>query len=470
MTTAVAIDDYAGARDYLVRHTDYERMARVRYHDRDFDLSRIQRLCELLGNPQDAVASVHLAGTKGKGSTAAMTAAMLAGAGQKVGLYTSPHLVDLRERIVTLSAGEDGRLRRETISEDAFTEAMRDVAPAAERMRDGGDPPSFFEIVTAMAFVHFAAAEVGVAVLEVGLGGRLDATNVVTPRAASISPIGIDHTLQLGRTLAEIAAEKAGIIKPGVPVVCAPQRPEAMAVIRRIAEERMAPLHVVGRDIRVSAVKQTGRPPRRWRVSIRMGDAELGPVAVPLLGRHQATNAAAAMALGRLVGQSVFRMDIDAGLRGLEQTEWPGRADLRGQRPWIVLDGAHTPDSLRTVLRSLPETLDYEKLVAVFGCLDDKDKPGLLGQLGYTARAAVLTRSDHPHSADPVELASLLGTLGPTTQRHIAADAAGAMDTALRLANPNDLVLVTGSLYLVGLVMKLNRERGWFSERPILPG
>lgn len=467
--SAPTLETYAQALDYLFSHTDYERMARVRYHGESWDLSRMRRLCELLDQPQDAFPSIHLAGTKGKGSTAAMVATMLAASGHKVGLYTSPHLVDLRERIVVLSAetGEGGPVvKRQMISEDAFTQCMRRVVPAIERMAveggAGGGVPSFFEIVTAVAFLHFAADGEDSAVLEVGLGGRLDATNVVTPRVCAISPIGIDHQLQLGNTLGEIAAEKAGIIKPGVPVVSAPQHPEAEAVVRRIAREKLAPLRVVGTDLRVSVHQDDRRPPRRWHVQVTGPTRKWDPVAVPLLGRHQAVNTALALGVIGQLQEAGWQIDADAARTGLAQTCWPGRIDLRGRRPWVVLDGAHTIESMRAVIRTLPETFDYDRLITVFSCLSDKDQRGLIGQVVGASRFVVLTRSDHPHAADPQDLARLLGMMGPTVAGRIVPDAADAMDAAMAEARPGDLVLVVGSIYLVGLMEKLNRERGWF--------
>ncbi|MCG3178109.1 MAG: Folylpolyglutamate synthase [Phycisphaerae bacterium] len=455
-----AFETYAQALDYLFTRTDYERMARVRHHAGSYDLGRMQRLCDALGRPQDNFASVHVAGTIAKGSVAAMTAYLAAGGGKRVGLYISPHLVDIRERIVLLER-RGGRVVEEPISEAAFVAAMNRVAPALDRLAD--DPPTFFELMTAVAFVALDAMGVDLAVLEVGLGGRLDATNVVTPRAAAITPIGMDHMRQLGNTIESIAGEKAAIIKPGVPAVSAPQRPAAGQVIARFAREQMAPLLTVGREISLSTQPTGGAGPRRWRAKVATPSRTFDEFIVPLLGRHQAVSAAVALGLVDQLLEGGWSMDLPGAMAGLEQARWPGRLDLRGRRPWIVLDGAHTVEALRAVLRALPETFDYRRLIVVAGCLADKDRRGLMGALANAADIVVATQSDHPHRADPASLLELLAILGPSVRRYLSLSAPMAMDMALNLAGPNDMVLVTGSLYLVGLVMKLNAEAKWFA-------
>lgn len=449
--TMTGFATYEQAVRYLFDRTDYERLARVRHHSASYTLDRMRRLCEELGRPDRAFVSAHVAGTKGKGSVTTMTAHLLAGAGLRAGLYTSPHLADIRERIALLPPGG---ARCEPISPDAFVAVMGRMLPAIERLASG-EHPTFFELMTAMAFEYFASARVDVAALEVGLGGRLDATNVVTPRVCAITSIGMDHTQVLGETIEQIAAEKAGIIKPGVPVVSAPQPASVERIIRETANRLGSPVRFVGREIITKARLVNHRWPRRWEVTVRTPGRTFEPMICPLLGRHQSDNLAVALGLVDQLIESGVPVNLAGLAAGLAQTAWPGRLEVRGRRPWVVLDGAHTVESMQAVLATLPETFNYRRLIVVAGCLGDKDLAGLMGQLANGSAAVVLTRSDHPQAADPADLADLLGIRAPHVARHIEPDAAAAVDLACRLASPDDLVLVTGSIYLVGLVTKL---------------
>jgi dihydrofolate synthase/folylpolyglutamate synthase len=454
MQTPAQFTSYEQALHYVLSLTDYERAARLRHHSASYDLSRMGRLCAELGNPQGRVPAIHVAGTKGKGSVTTMAAYLLAGGGLRVGVYTSPHLVDVRERISVVAAAPDSATQPvagQCISQDDFVAAMNRMRPALDQF-PRADHPTFFELMTALAFTHFAAAPADISALEVGLGGRLDATNVATPLACAITSIGLDHTAVLGETLELIAAEKAGIIKPGVPAISSPQPAAVERVIRGIAAARNAPVWFVGKEIQLSARMVNHRWPRRWELTVRTPARTLGPMLCPLLGRHQATNLAVALGLVDRVIESGLRVDVSRLAAGLERTVWPGRLEVRGRRPWFVLDGAHTVESLRAVLTTLPETFNYRRLIVVVGCMADKDLPGMMGQLANCASEVVLTRSDHPHSATPADLAEHLSLAGPMIPRHVQPSAADAVALALRLAGPEDLVLVTGSLYLVGLV------------------
>ena len=479
---------YEQALRYVLSLTDYERAARLRHHAASYDLTRMRRLCAELGNPQDALPAIHVAGTKGKGSVTTMAAYLLAGGGLRVGFYTSPHLVDIRERISVVEPAADSRpVAGRCVSQEEFVVTLNRMRPVLERFAGGvkrghkpfspagesiardpffsADHPTFFELMTALAFSYFAALPADVAALEVGLGGRLDATNVVTPaaaalRACAITSIGLDHTAILGETVELIAAEKAGIIKPGVPVISSPQSPGVERVIRAIAAERGSPAWFVGKEIQLHGRQINGRWPRRWEIAVRTPARTLGPMMCPLLGRHQATNLAVALGLVDRLIDSGVRVDVSRLATGLERTIWPGRLEVRSRRPWFVLDGAHTVESLCAVLTTLPETFNYRRLIVVVGCMADKDLPGMMGQLANFASEVVLTRSDHPHSADPAELADRLSLAGPMIPRHVEPDGGAAVALALRIAGPDDLVLVTGSMYLVGLVERLAGRGG----------
>jgi len=337
---------YDQALDYLFTTTDYEKMSTYRYNLTTHDLARMEALLAELDDPHRQFPTIHITGTKGKGSTALMLASVFRAAGLKVGLYTSPHLVDLRERITV-----NGSL----ISPDDFCRTMNDVARAVESVRQGfpDHPPTFFEIVTALGFLHFARQAVELAVVEVGLGGRLDATNVVMPLVSVITTVSIDHTIQLGNTIESIAREKAGIIKPGVPVVSGPQAGEALIVVEERARQLHAPLLLAGRDIDVSGIRAEEAPglvfdlrtPRGWRRGVRLG----------LLGAHQAVNAAVAVAAAELAAErAAFPLTDEAVAEGLMEARAPARVELISGRPTIVLDAAHNPASARASVSIMP--------------------------------------------------------------------------------------------------------------------
>ncbi|MEW6045907.1 MAG: folylpolyglutamate synthase/dihydrofolate synthase family protein [Bacillota bacterium] len=421
-------------------------------------LERMEAILERLGHPERRFGVVHVAGTNGKGSTAAMVAAAAGEAGVRTGLYTSPHLVRFNERIVVDKA---------PVTDEVLADAYRAVRAAVEEMAVG-EAPTQFEFATAMAFWAFARARVELAVVEVGLGGRLDATNVVRPEVCVITPLGLDHTEVLGDTLAAIAGEKAGIIKPGADVVTPVQPDEAAAVIRsRAASVGAALFEVVGPPLSEGPAMDVPLPagsesvyrftPRRADVrgglldlvtpeGERIADLEVG-----LLGLHQLQNAAvAAAALHRLRARGW--PITEQGLRtGLRQVVWPGRLQVVGRRPWVVIDGAHNPaaagmlaDSFRTLFGGLPRVL-------VVGMLKEKDVQGVLRALVAPGATVIATRarSSRTEPASPEELAAVALALGAGRAEAVV-PAADALRRALELATPDDTVAVAGSLYLAG--------------------
>ena len=271
---------YRAALEFINSHTDYEKMIRVGYNHTNFNLSRMLRILGEIGNPHRDVPMIHIAGTKGKGSTCHMLAAMLQNAGYRTGLYTSPHIVDIRERI---------RVDGELIRESEFTKLIATIAPAVKRL--DRDDPTFFEIMTAAAFLHFAVKKAGVAVIETGLGGRLDSTNVIKPLVAGITSISYDHVAQLGHTLEQIAEEKAGIFKPGVTVISAPQLPAVRKVLSEAAERVGCPLRILGEDLEFSYRFESSRVTGpHTRVCLTTPTTGFDHLQVPLLGEHQAHN------------------------------------------------------------------------------------------------------------------------------------------------------------------------------------
>lgn len=445
-------DQYQAALDYLYRYVNFEHKGIDQYAAAYINLDRPAELLSRLGDPQRQFAAIHIAGTKGKGSVAAMCASVLRAAGLRVGLYTSPHLQDFRERFRILSpADSDGR-----IPKAEFVELVAELRPAAEQVPG----LTWFELVTALAFMHFARQAVDVAVIEVGLGGRLDATNVLTPLVSVITSLSLDHTSLLGDSLAEIAFEKAGIIKPGVPVVTAPQAPEALAKLVEIATERQSPLIVVGRDWLFEGVPDPdgGRSadPIRQYLMITKGPAaaflpRLQTLALSLAGSHQLENAAVALAALEQVRGHFPKLTPEAVATGLATANWPGRLQLlhrQDGQPNVVVDCAHNVDSAEKLAQALPVFFQYRHLWLVMGITADKDLVGILKTLLPLAEGTVLTSSAHPRAAEPQELCRLANSLG--YEAVAQADIEKALLAAWRMAAPDDLICVTGSIFVVG--------------------
>jgi dihydrofolate synthase/folylpolyglutamate synthase len=431
---------YEQAERYLFSSTNYETERRVDYHKGTFNLQRMEKLLAGLGKPHEKIRTVHVAGTKGKGSTAAMLTAMLAANGLRVGLYTSPHLVDLTERI---------QIAGRNIPKTEFTELMNTVFPVVEKMRKS-QAPTFFEILTALAFLHFARREVDIAVVEVGMGGRLDSTNVLTPEVCCITSISFDHMKQLGNTLPKIASEKAGIIKAGVPVITAPQQPDAAAVIEETAAARGAPLYTLGRNVEYHFRNERLRhEPVSNRVTVKFPHGQFRHIPVPLMGEHQGLNCGVALTAAALLKQKGWPLDFEKCITGLERTDWPGRMERLAADPPFLLDGAHNAASMQALMKGIGQNITYDSMIVIFGCQRDKDIDGMLDQLKLGADKVVFTRTNNPRAADPFELAARMSEkYGKESQ--VAPDLDSAIRFARAAASREDLITVTGSLYLVG--------------------
>jgi dihydrofolate synthase/folylpolyglutamate synthase len=431
---------YQQALDYIYSFIDQEKLQPDKYSPRRFDLTNMHALMGMLGDPHNRLQAVHVAGTKGKGSTCAMIASVLQAAGYRAGLFTQPHLHTFRERIQI-----DGRL----ISEEDMVTLLEKQRPSIEELSD----PSTFEIMTALAFQYFAEQEVDFAVIETGLGGRLDTTNVLDPLVSVITSISYDHTYILGNTLEEIAGEKAGIIKEGKPVVCAPQRPEAQKVIADTCRARNAPLVLVGQEWLWERT-ETNMEGQGLRLTCQMPDAAglmSGGASeefwVPFLGSYQLINATTAVA----TLDQLYRQGVDISLEqvreGLRFARWPGRLEILSRNPLLVMDGAHNVDSVRRMTRTLTEDLPFDRLIVVAGFSADKDIAGMMDELASRADEVVLTKSIHPRAADPEQVAKQYAD----TRTHITTveDVPAALWFALQKARPEDLVCVTGSLFVV---------------------
>jgi dihydrofolate synthase/folylpolyglutamate synthase len=421
---------YRDALRYLYHFTDYEQRGFAAYAPEFYNLDRMRRLLALLGDPDRSFQAVHIAGTKGKGSTAAMIESILRAAGLRTGLYTSPHLHTFRERIQVCG---------EMISEADVMRLLDEMGPAIAQVPD----ITTFEVMTALGFAWFAELGVEWAVLEVGLGGRLDATNVVTPAVSVITSISLDHMAVLGNTRAEIAAEKAGIVKPGVPAVSAPQVGEALAVIEATCRERCAPLTLVGRDWtwQAGAVEGEGQT-----FTLRHGDEVLADLWLPLLGAHQLVNATTAVATISLLVDSGLDVPLDAIRQGLRSVRWPGRLEILSREPLLVADSAHNGDSAEKLVVALRNLFDYERLTVILGASADHVTPALLDALLTDADRAIATKTRHPRAADPAWIQARAARLGHDLE--LSRTVPQALDLALEGAGPGDLICCTGSVFV----------------------
>ncbi len=440
---------YQEAIGYLFKSTDYERMVHIRYNTTTFDLRRMERLLDAVGNPHQGLKAAHVTGTKGKGSTAHMIASVVSAAGLKVGLFTSPHLVELEERIAIDSTPIDREELRELVGR-AYAHI--------ERMKGAGEAsaPTFFEIMTCLGLLHFQDREVDLAVMEVGLGGRLDATNVITPLVSLITPVSIDHILQLGTRVSEIAAEKAGIIKPGIPVVCAPQAPEALRVIEEAVQHQSAPLYLVGRDVLVRDLEVLSFPRVGARFSLRARWWNLEGLEIFLVGGHQVENAAAAVAAVQILRERGLDIRDHDVREGLKRARAPARIEVVSTSPLTVLDGAHNVASMRALVAALENNFPPARRVLLFGIAKDKDVEGVLSEILPLVGEVVLTGTGSPRAAPPQELAEKCREIASVAV-HVEPDIPGAFSLAKSLVGNSDMLVVTGSFYLAGEIKKMLR-------------
>jgi dihydrofolate synthase/folylpolyglutamate synthase len=439
--------NYQESIEYLLNFADFERLPRAGVV---YDLARVESLLARIGNPHLGRTTVHVAGTKGKGSTCAMVAAVLAAAGLRTGFYSSPHLLSYTERI---------RVDNKNISEADWAALATSIAPAvaAENADASHGILTTFEILTAMAFLHFRNVNADAQVMEVGLGGRLDATNVVIPDVCVITSISYEHMEVLGTTLPEIAREKAGILKPGVPVAVAPQAPEALAVIERIAAEKNAPLTLVGREVTFT----TGPADDAGQSFTVQGRLGTYSPRIPLLGAHQVENAAAAVATLEILreqGLPVTEKHIAEGLAGVS---WQGRLQVLGKEPWVIADIAHNGDSMRRLGEALAAGFPHEKTTLVIGFGNDKDTDRIIDEAVRFADRVVIVASRHPRALPPEKIAAAFTRRG--IEPAVTANVPAAMKLALEASSPADLVVAAGSIFVIAEVLE---ERG---DRPAGP-
>ncbi len=446
------------AREFLFGRIDYERLGMPSASRRTVvGLSRIRRFLRRLGDPQVDRPWLHIAGTKGKGSTAALIAAALRGAGYRTGMYSSPHLHRLEERF---------RIDGCPIASEVLTRLIDELRPwVAQRDSDPDSAPrevglTFFELCTVLALLGFTEAACDLGIIEVGLGGRLDSTNVIRPRIAAITSISYDHMRQLGSTLEAIAGEKAGILKRGVPAVSGVEAPGPRAVIRRVAAQRRVRLLELGEEIEYRYVPPAGplREPEPGHVEVRTWRREWGRLPLPLFGAHQAQNAAVALACLDLLAEQGWSIDVEAVCSGWSGLNWPGRVEIVERRPYLVLDGAHNAASAEALAETIRTCFPKPSgLTLVFGTSRDKDLEGQLDALGPLCSRVIATQYwVNPRALSAAEvLEAASSRCGP----EISVLAEPRLDEALRIARsltPQDgLILVTGSLFLIAEVRSL---------------
>jgi dihydrofolate synthase/folylpolyglutamate synthase len=416
-------------------------------HGLTFGLEAISRILTELGRPHASYETTIVAGTNGKGSTSAILAGILQHSGYRTGLFTSPHLVRVNERM---------RVNGQEVSDADFAAAFTEVAATVERLVDRGElekPPSFFEFLTATAFLHFARAGANFVVLEVGMGGRLDATNVTQPRVALITNIDFDHMEFLGSTLGAIAAEKAGVIKPGRPVISGVEQEEAVAAIRRRAEACGAELLVL-KD--VARVLNLRRKQGRYSFDLALGDERFAGLTCPLLGKFQIRNTAIAVAAAwRLRGEG-FEISRRSIVRGLRAAHWPGRLEPIHHRPLVLLDGGHNPGAARELAAFIREEFSGRHVRMVYASMRDKAIREISAILFPLATEVYLTQPAQARAATPEEILAALDSR--PARLYIEPEPARALEKACRASSPQDVVLVVGSLYLVGAIKKAQCE------------
>ncbi|HSW02883.1 MAG TPA: folylpolyglutamate synthase/dihydrofolate synthase family protein [Sedimentisphaerales bacterium] len=425
---------------YLLDRTDYEKEERVRYNVTTFSLERMEKLLSLLGDPHTKINTVHIAGTKGKGSTATMLARMLEANGYSVGLYTSPHLVHLHERIT---------INSEMITEPEMLALMNRLYAPIEKLSKE-NAPTFFEIMTALAFAFFADRQIDIAVIETGLGGRLDSTNVIQPKVVGITSLSIDHKQQLGDTLDRIAMEKAGIFKKGIPAVTVQQDPLAMTVLKAQALATKTPLSITGTDIDFSYRFETSREHGpHTRICLTTATSKFEHLRVPLYGRHQAINCGLALAMLDKLKSAGYQIDVEKAATGLATVRLAGRMEMICQDPRIMIDGAHNAASIRALIHAIGQNIPYDSMVVIFGCNCDKDIPGMLNELQYGADKVIFTRSSSNKAVSPQDLADQYTEIcGKMCQ--VANTLGEALLLARSAVGKEDLICITGSFYLIG--------------------
>ena len=438
---------YQSTLDYLYSFVDYSLTRSLRYSPEKFDLGRMAALAAALGSPHRQYPVVHVAGTKGKGSTSAMIASVLQTAGYKVGLYTSPHLVDYTERI---------QVNRQPVSHERLVELVERLKPEIAKI----EQLTTFELTTATAFLYFAEEKVDIAVIEVGLGGRLDATNIVDPLVSVITSLSMDHMNVLGDTLEKIAVEKGGIIKPGRPVVVAHQKPEAAAVLKKIAKERRAPILFTD-DAYFASLTQHSLAGQEFTIRPAAGtngNSRATSFSLPLLGAHQVQNALTAYAALKVLHKTGIKISSASIKQGFASVSWPGRFEILQNDPLVVIDSAHNLDSAEKLAQTIRDYLPGRTVGLVFGASEDKDVTGMLGALSPVIESIMITQSVHPRSYDAVQLGEAAQKFGLPVA--VDPQLESALEQVYANLKPDGALVITGSIFIAA-----GARQYWFEKK-----
>jgi dihydrofolate synthase / folylpolyglutamate synthase len=442
------------AEQFIQGLTDFEKKPGVLYTAATYDLKRLELLLDMMGNPHKDVITVHIAGTKGKGSTAAMVASILKYSGHRVGLFTSPHLLTIRERL---------QVNNVLITEQEFADTVAGLVPGVEKINSENryGKLTTFEVLAAAAFVFFKRSGVEFQVLEVGLGGRLDATNVAYGDVCVISSISLDHMEVLGDTEEKIAAEKAGIIKQGSTVINFPQKTEVTRVVQNVCREKGADLIQLGTDI---SWERKGGDLTGQQFIVKTG-SNTYDLSMPLLGDHQLENASAAVAVIEALKRKGARISPENLKTGLGRVQWPGRLQFLRYSPDVVADGAHNPYSMKVLAASVKKYFTFESCIVIFGTSNDKDIPGMIAEIKALSNNVIVTRSNHPRAAE-------LQTLAAEFQKQsIAALSSNTVEQAIKEAlsksGRHDLIVVTGSLFIVAEAIAWANSLSYYEKTDI---
>jgi len=439
---------YQESLDFIYSFVDFSMKRHVDDSHHFFKLDHMRKFAELLDNPQDNYPSIHVTGTKGKGSVASLCASALQAAGYKVGLYTSPHLQEFTERI---------QINGMEIDKAELVALVNRLRPLTQQVPE----ITTFELTTALGFLYFAEQQVDIAVIEVGLGGRLDATNIINPLVSVITPVSYDHRAVLGDTLTEIAYEKGGIIKPGKPVVLSPQQPEAEKELLRIAAEREAPITQVEKAYTYTEVAHnldgqemiiTRRPTNNIKAPFSLA-AEPLRLHLPLLGMHQVQNAATAFAALDIIAQNGMALSPQAVAQGFAKVTWPARFEILRKEPPLVIDSAHNGDSMLRLRQTLDEYFPDRAFILIFGASADKELDAMFREILLRVESVITTQSLHPRAADPQGLAQRISPYNVPVQAINPAEA--ALSKALELAGSEKGIIVAGSIFIASAIRSI---------------
>ncbi|QDT89132.1 bifunctional folylpolyglutamate synthase/dihydrofolate synthase [Gimesia algae] len=461
----VSAEKYQQSLDFLFGRLNYERMGSSKYSTSDFKLGRMQELLDSLGNPQLQVPTIHIAGTKGKGSTSVMIAEMLSAAGFRTGLFTSPHITCYEERILI-----DGQ----QIEREQLVELVSELIQVVEQLdlKPGNLSPTFFELTTALAWMHFQTQHVDFAVMEVGLGGRLDSTNVCAPLASVVTNISYDHTALLGNTIEQITREKAGIIKQGVPVFSGVTQPEALAVLEEVCQDKQAPLYLLNRDfnrlvephqsVKLEQTDDSSLLPdkKQQNIQVRTPWSLIDQMPVTLLGTHQLVNATLAVTVIDYLRQQGIPLEDGQMRQGMSCLKWPARIELVQKTPPVIIDTAHNGASIEALVETLAASFPQSNRILIFAATKDKDVGQMLGILLSHFQTVVLTQYlSNPRRIPVEELVDLTRETqkltGNTSQLIFTDSPEAAWSRAKEVLTSDSLVCVTGSFFIAAELREL---------------